>query len=220
MSSVRSVFGMLTGVPALPVVAFNTVEDALPLSKSLLNGGLRAIEVTLRTPCAFEAIALLIRELPQAIVGVGTITSVEQLRRVKDLGAAFAISPGLTPALLREARDLELPYLAGVASASEIMSGLEFGYDEFKFFPASIAGGPEALKAFAGPFPDVSFCPTGGINPQNAGDYLACPNVRIVGSSWMLPAKLIADKRWSEVESRSRQFVDAIRQVRTGEVAV
>ena len=213
-------FDLLHGIPALPVVAFQKLEQAVPITRALNAGGLRAIEVTLRTECALDAIYLLSREVPEALIGAGTIADVGQLRAVKAAGAKFAISPGLTMDLLRSARDIDMPYLPGVATASEIMSGLSQGYTEFKFFPASAAGGPNMLKAWAAPFPDVVFCPTGGIDPGNLGAYLALPNVRMVGSSWMLPGAAIANGDWHEVETRARSFVTAIMAAKTGSTSV
>ncbi len=216
MPIVNPVFDLLRDAPALPVVAFQNLDQALPIARALVAGGLPAIEVTLRTDCALDAIGLLKMELPEALIGAGTVTEIAQLNAVKAAGASFAISPGLTPELLVAAREIGMPYLPGVASASEIMSGLSAGYREFKFFPASAAGGPRMLKAWVGPFPEVRFCPTGGIEPSNLKDYLGLPNVRLVGSSWMLPRAAIVSGDWSEIENRTRQFVAAVLTARSG----
>jgi 2-dehydro-3-deoxyphosphogluconate aldolase/(4S)-4-hydroxy-2-oxoglutarate aldolase len=201
---------MLDGIRALPVVAIESVEDAVPLADALAEGGLPAIEVTLRTPAAFDAIARLQKERPKLLIGAGTVVSGAQMKTCAALGVRFAISPGLTPALLEIAHELKMPYLPGTATASDVMVGLQHGWSEFKFFPAEAAGGPTMLKSWAGPFPDLRFCPTGGINAQNAGSYLALPNVLMVGSSSMMPATALKAKDWSEIARRSRAFTDAL----------
>lgn len=210
MSGPPSVFALLKGIRALPVVAIDALEDAVPLADALAEGGLPAIEVTLRTPVAFDAVARLQKERPRLLIGAGTVTSGAQMKTCAALGVRFAISPGLTPALLEIAHELRMPYLPGTATASDIMVGLQHGWSEFKFFPAEAAGGPSMLRSWAGPFPDLRFCPTGGINPQNAGSYLALPNVAMVGSSSMLPAAALKAKDWAEIARRSRAFTDAL----------
>jgi 2-dehydro-3-deoxyphosphogluconate aldolase/(4S)-4-hydroxy-2-oxoglutarate aldolase len=201
---------LLDGVRALPVVAIVSVEDAVPLADALVQGGLPAIEVTLRTPAAFDAIARLQKERPKLLIGAGTITTGAQMKTCAALGVKFAISPGLTPALLEIAHELRMPYLPGTATASDVMTGLQHGWSEFKFFPAEAAGGPAMLKSWAGPFPGVRFCPTGGITAQNADAYMALPNVVMVGSSSMLPAMALKAKDWVEIARRSRAFADAV----------
>ena len=213
MTGPSSVFGLLDGIRALPVVAIETVEDAVPLADALAEGGLPAIEVTLRTPAAFDAIAKLQKERPKLLIGAGTVTSGAQMKTCAALGVRFAISPGLTPALLEIAHELKMPYLPGTATASDVMTGLQHGWSEFKFFPAEAAGGPSMLKSWAGPFPDIRFCPTGGINAQNAGTYMALPNVVMVGSSSMLPAATLKAKDWVDIARRSRAFTDAINNI-------
>jgi len=215
----QGVFELLKGAPVLPVVAFQTLEQAVPIAKALMSGGLRSIEVTLRTDCALEAIGVLAREIPELTIGAGTVTESAQLAAVKAAGARFAISPGLTPDVLRAASEMEFPYLPGVATASEIMMGISHGYRQFKFFPASVAGGPELLKAWAGPFPDIRFCPTGGIDPTNLAAYLALGNVRAVGSSWMLPAASLASGDWREITNRSRKFVGTVLAAKAGSMS-
>ena len=210
MSGPASVFALLDGIRALPVVAIDSVEDAVPLADALVQGGLPAIEVTLRTPAAFDAIARLQKERPKLLIGAGTVTTGAQMKTCAALGVKFAISPGLTPALLEIAHELKMPYLPGTATASDVMTGLQHGWSEFKFFPAEAAGGPAMLKSWAGPFPDVRFCPTGGITAQNAGAYMALPNVVMVGSSSMLPAMALKAKDWAEIARRSRAFTDAV----------
>ncbi|HEX6118246.1 MAG TPA: bifunctional 4-hydroxy-2-oxoglutarate aldolase/2-dehydro-3-deoxy-phosphogluconate aldolase [Dongiaceae bacterium] len=210
MSGPSSVFALLDGIRALPVVAIDAVEDAVPLADALVQGGLPAIEVTLRTPAAFDAIAKLQKERPKLLIGAGTVVSGGQMKTCAALGVRFAISPGVTPALLEIAHEVKMPYLPGAATASEVMTGLQHGWSEFKFFPAEAAGGPAMLKSWAGPFPGVRFCPTGGITVQNAGAYMALPNVVMVGSSSMLPAVALKAKDWPEIARRSRAFTDAV----------
>ena len=215
MTGPASVFELLSGIRALPVVAIESVDDAVPLADALASGGLPAIEVTLRTPVAFDAIAKLQKERPKLLIGAGTITSGAQMKTCAALGVKFAISPGLTPALLEIAHELKMPYLPGTATASDVMTGMQHGWSEFKFFPAEAAGGPNMLKSWAGPFPDIRFCPTGGINAQNAESYMALPNVVMVGSSSMMPAVALKAKDWAEIARRSRAFTDALDNIAT-----
>jgi 2-dehydro-3-deoxyphosphogluconate aldolase / (4S)-4-hydroxy-2-oxoglutarate aldolase len=210
MSGPSSVFALLDGIRALPVVAIDNVEDAVPLADALAEGGLPAIEVTLRTAAAFDAIAKLQKERPNLLIGAGTVVTGAQMKTCAALGVRFAISPGLTPALLEVAHELKMPYLPGTATASEVMTGIQHGWSEFKFFPAEAAGGVAMLKSWAGPFPDLRFCPTGGINAQNAGAYLALPNVVMVGSSSMMLAAALKAKDWADIARRSRIFTDAL----------
>lgn len=190
--------------PVIPVLTIERLEDALPLCRSLVDNGLPVLEVTLRTVCALEAIALLARELPSACVGAGTVLSAADLARVTEAGAAFAISPGATDALYDAARDCGTPLIPGIATASELMRGLEHGWRRFKFFPAESSGGTAALKGFAGPFPQARFCPTGGIDAAKAPAYLALPNVACVGGSWMLPGDAIQTGDWDRIGRLAR----------------
>lgn len=210
MKNPVSAFDLLKGIRALPVIAIDALEDAVPLADALAEGGLIALEVTLRTPVALDAIARLQRERPRLLVGAGTVTSGAQMKQCAALGVRFAVSPGLTPALLEIAHELHMPYLPGTATASEVMLGLQYGWSEFKFFPAEAAGGIAMLKSWAGPFPEIRFCPTGGINPQNAGSYLSLANVAMVGSSSMLPAEALKRKDWAEIARRARAFTDSL----------
>jgi 2-dehydro-3-deoxyphosphogluconate aldolase/(4S)-4-hydroxy-2-oxoglutarate aldolase len=210
MSAPTSVFTLLDGIRALPVVAIDNVDDAVPLADALAEGGLPAIEVTLRTAAAFDAIAKLQKERPKLLIGAGTVVTAAQMKTCAALGVRFAISPGLTPALLEVAHELKMPYLPGTATASDVMLGIQHGWSEFKFFPAEAAGGVAMLKSWAGPFPKLHFCPTGGINAQNAGNYLALPNVVMVGSSSMMPAASLKAKDWADIARRSRAFTDAL----------
>ena len=171
--------------PVVPVVVIEDVEDAVPLAAALVRGGLPAIEVTLRTDAALAAIERIAAEVDGAVVGAGTVTSAQQVEDVLAAGARFLVSPGATPTLLDALQASGVPFLPGVATASEIVALLERGITHAKLFPAEVVGGIKALKAFAGPFPQLRFCPTGGINAANARDYLAQPNVVCVGGSWM-----------------------------------
>jgi 2-dehydro-3-deoxyphosphogluconate aldolase/(4S)-4-hydroxy-2-oxoglutarate aldolase len=185
--------------PVVPVIVINDLAYAVPMAKALVAGGLRVLEVTLRTPVAIDAIRLLSQEVPDAIVGAGTVTNAEQLQQCIEAGAQFAISPGMTRELLQAGKDSTIPLIPGIASISELMEGLALGYTHFKFFPAEAAGGVKTLKSIHGPFSEVRFCPTGGINETNFLEYLALPNVQCVGGSWVLPADAIAAGNWNEI---------------------
>ncbi len=210
MKNPLSAFDLLKGVRALPVIAIDDLDDAVPLADALAEGGLTALEVTLRTPVALEAIARLQHERPKLLIGAGTITTGAQMKQCAAIGVKFAISPGITAGLLEIAHELHMPYLPGTATASEVMLGIQYGWSEFKFFPAEAAGGPAMLKSWQGPFPEVRFCPTGGINAQNADGYLKLGNVVMVGSSSMLPADALKRKDWAEIARRTRAFTDAL----------
>ncbi|WP_432698128.1 bifunctional 4-hydroxy-2-oxoglutarate aldolase/2-dehydro-3-deoxy-phosphogluconate aldolase [Marinobacterium sp. YM272] len=201
---------VLNTSPIMPVLVIERVEDAVPLAKALKAGGLRVLEVTLRTPAALDAIRAIAAEVDDVIVGAGTVTRVEELALVQQAGGTFAISPGATAALLKAGMEWELPYLPAISTVSELMSGLEAGYSAFKFFPAEASGGTAALKSFAGPFPDVRFCPTGGIGPKNYLDYLKLPNVSCVGGSWVVPSDLIDAKDWEGITGLASEAVALI----------
>lgn len=196
---------LLSEYPIIPVVVIEQIEDAVPLAKSLVAGGLSVIEVTLRTPAAIAGIEDIIENVPGAVVGSGTVCSESQLQMSIELGCKFAVSPGATDSLLKKAWDSGFNYLPGVSSASEVMRGLEYGYDTFKFFPAEAVGGTTLLKSLHGPFGDVKFCATGGIGLDNVMSYLSLANVLSVGGSWITPSKLIKEKRWSEIERLASQ---------------
>ncbi|PWV64705.1 bifunctional 4-hydroxy-2-oxoglutarate aldolase/2-dehydro-3-deoxy-phosphogluconate aldolase [Plasticicumulans acidivorans] len=185
--------------PVIPVLVIDDAADAVALARALVDGGLPVLEVTLRTPAALAAIERIAAELPEAIVGVGTVRNAADLAASLRAGARFAVSPGLTPALAAAARDSELPLLPGVMTASEAMAAMEAGFDALKLFPAQQAGGIGMLKAIAGPFPELLFCPTGGISPENFRDFLAQPNVACVGGSWLAPRALVAAADWDAV---------------------
>ena len=196
---------LLSEYPIIPVVVIEQIEDAVPLAKSLVAGGLSVIEVTLRTPAAIAGIEDIIKNVPGAVVGSGTVCSESQLQMSIELGCKFAVSPGATDSLLKKARDSGFNYLPGVSSASEVMRGLEYGFDTFKFFPAEAEGGTTLLKSLHGPFAGVKFCATGGIGLDNVMSYLSLANVLSVGGSWITPSKLIKEKRWSEIERLASQ---------------
>ncbi|WP_166839687.1 bifunctional 4-hydroxy-2-oxoglutarate aldolase/2-dehydro-3-deoxy-phosphogluconate aldolase [Rheinheimera pleomorphica] len=185
--------------PVVPVIVIKDLADAVPMAKALLAGGIKVLEVTLRTPVALEAIRLLAQEVPDAIVGAGTVTTAAQLQQVVEAGAKFAISPGLTRELLQAGKDCSIPLIPGIASISELMEGTGLGYSHFKFFPAEAAGGVKTLKSIHGPFADIRFCPTGGINEKNFMEYLALPNVKCVGGSWIVPDDAVASKDWDRI---------------------
>ncbi|HET8904708.1 MAG TPA: bifunctional 4-hydroxy-2-oxoglutarate aldolase/2-dehydro-3-deoxy-phosphogluconate aldolase [Saccharospirillum sp.] len=190
--------------PVMPVLAVSRVEDAQPLARALKAGGLKVLEVTLRTSAAIDVIAEM-KKVDGIIVGAGTVTRVEQLKQLEAIGADFAISPGATPRLLEAGKQTSMPFLPAIASVSEMMQGLEMGYEHFKFFPAAASGGVSALKAFAGPFPDVKFCPTGGISVKDFTQYLALPNVVCVGGSWVVPADALNQGDWDRIEQLARE---------------
>lgn len=196
---------LLAQAPVLPVLAIEHVEDAVPLARALVDAGLPVLEVTLRTPAALDAMAAIVREVPGACVGAGTVLRPGDFRAVEATGAVFAIAPGTTPALYTAAEVTALAFLPAIATASELMTGLEHGYRRFKFFPAEAAGGVIALKAFAGPFADVRFCPTGGIDAARAPAYFALRNVMTVGGSWMVPADALAARDWSRIGALARE---------------
>lgn len=191
--------------PVIPVIVIEDLESAVPLARALVSGGVRVLEVTLRTKVALEAIRAIASEVPDALVGAGTILNSQDMQQARDAGARFGVSPGTLPHLLAEARDAAWPYLPGVMTSSDIMSALEQGCRELKFFPAAQAGGIALLKAFSGPFPQITFCPTGGIQPGTAPDYLALPNVACVGGSWLTPAALLKERNWQEITQLARQ---------------
>lgn len=202
---------VLSASPLVPVIAINEPEDAIPLCRALVDGGIKVLEITLRTEHGVRAIEQVRKAIPEAWVGAGTVTSIAQYRQVEAAGAQFVITPGVTEAILEFALTSEAPLLPGVATVSELMLGYSLGYREFKFFPAEVSGGMPALKAFRGPFPDVTFCPTGGINQDTARDYLALPNVAAVGGSWLTPAEAIQRREWEVITEVARASLDLLR---------
>jgi 2-dehydro-3-deoxyphosphogluconate aldolase/(4S)-4-hydroxy-2-oxoglutarate aldolase len=200
--------------PVMPVAVITEAGLAAPLARALLSGGVRVLEITLRTPAALDAIRLAAREVPEVLVGAGTVTTGRQLDEVREAGGAFAISPGLTPALLESAGRGTIPLIPGIATVSELMTGLERGYDYFKFFPAEAAGGMAMLKSIAGPFPEVTFCPTGGIGLNNYLDYLALDNVACVGGSWLAPGGALERQDWDTISGLAAGAVAGAEKLR------
>jgi 2-dehydro-3-deoxyphosphogluconate aldolase / (4S)-4-hydroxy-2-oxoglutarate aldolase len=187
--------------PVMPVVIIEEAEVAADLARAFVRGGIRVVEVTLRTRAALAAIEAIARQVPEIAVGAGTVLSAQDLRAAAEAGATFAISPGATPALLAAAAAAPIPYLPAVATASELMQGLACGHHCFKFFPAGPAGGIAMLKAFAGPFPQARFCPTGGITQESVRSYLDLPNVLCAGGSWLSPGDALAARDWPRIEA-------------------
>lgn len=189
----------------IPVITIEHAGHAVPLARALVAGGIRLLEITLRTDAGLEGAAAIIAEVPEAVVGIGTVLTPADLARSVAIGARFALSPGATPELLDAAAQAGIPFLPGVATASELMRALARGFDMVKFFPAVPAGGIPALRALAGPFPAARFCPTGGIGEDNAAEWLAVPNVAAVGGSWLTPAAEVRAKRWDAISERARR---------------
>ncbi len=196
---------LLSQAPVLPVLSIENLDDAIPLARALVDAGLPVLEITLRSAVAIEAIRIIARDVPGAIVGAGTVLDATSLRAVTNAGALFAIALGSTEALYAAAADADIPFLPAIATASELMRGLEHGHRRFKFFPAESSGGINALKSFAGPFADVRFCPTGGIDAARAPGYLALPNVITVGGSWMVPKSALDRSDWDAIATLSRE---------------
>jgi len=191
--------------PVIPVIVIERAEHAVPMARALFEGGIRVLEVTLRTPAALAAIAAIARSIPDAIVGAGTVRSDADARAALAAGARFAVSPGFSPRVAAACRETGLALLPGVATASEVMLAADHGFRFLKFFPASAAGGTAMLKAWASVFADVSFCPTGGITAASAPDYLALANVKVVGGSWLTPPDALAAADWPRVERLARE---------------
>ena len=209
---------LLAGTRVVPVVTLVRVAQAVPLARALLAGGLPVVEVTLRSPAALDAIAEIAREVPEAVVGAGSLRAPDQIAQARAAGARFGVSPGHTAALLDAAETAGLPYLPGAATASEAMALFERGYDLVKLFPAGPLGGTATLRALAAPLPEIEFCPTGGIGPDTLAHYLACPNVACIGGSWLAPPALLAVEDWAEIEARARAAA-AVGAARAGQDA-
>ncbi|MEU9020899.1 bifunctional 4-hydroxy-2-oxoglutarate aldolase/2-dehydro-3-deoxy-phosphogluconate aldolase [Actinomadura sp. NPDC048394] len=201
----EELFGL---APVVPVVVLDDADHAVPLARALVDGGLPAIEVTLRTPAAVESIERIAAEVPDAVVGAGTVVTARDAERSLKAGARFLVSPGCTPRLRAAMADTGLPFLPGVSSASEAMALLEEGVTAMKFFPAEPAGGVPYLKALGGPLPQITFCPTGGIRPGNAADYLALPNVGCVGGTWLTPSDAVRAGDWDRVRALAAEAAE------------
>lgn len=198
---------VMQDAPVIPVIVLNDVAHAVPLARALVAGGIRMLEVTLRTPQALDCMAAIARAVPQAVVGAGTVRSAADALAAQKAGARFLVSPGYTPALGRAARAVGLPLLPGVATGSEIMAAMDDGYTELKFFPAVQAGGTAMLKAWSGPFGEARFCPTGGVSAANAHEFLALSNVACVGGSWLVPPEALARQDWDTITRLAAQAV-------------
>ena len=209
----RALEAILIPARIVPVLTIARAEDGVPLARALVAGGVNVLEVTFRTEAAVEAARAIITEVPEAVVGMGPVLNADDLRRARALGAQFAVSPGATPELLDAAASGDLPLLPGVATASEVMQAQARGFGLLKFFPAEQAGGMAMLRALAGPFPQVRFCPTGGIGAANAAAWLAEPNVVAVGGSWLCPAADVRAGNWEVITGRCR---DAMKSLRRG----
>lgn len=193
--------------PIVPVLVIHDLAHAVPLAKALIAGGISVLEVTLRTPVALDVIKLIATELPEAMIGAGTVTNAEQLQAVTDAGAKFAISPGMTAELLKAGQAGSIPLIPGISSTSDLMKGKDAGYTHLKFFPAEAVGGVKAIKSISGPFPDMVFCPTGGISPSNYLTYLALPNIPCVGGSWVAPDDMVQNGDWAGITRLAREAV-------------
>jgi 2-dehydro-3-deoxyphosphogluconate aldolase/(4S)-4-hydroxy-2-oxoglutarate aldolase len=191
--------------PVIPVIVIHRLEDAVPIARALVEGGVRVLEVTLRTPVALRGMEAIASQVREAIVGAGTVRSVADAQAAKDAGCRFAVSPGYLSAIGAACRAIGLPLLPGVATSSEVMQANEDGLRFLKFFPAAAAGGIAMLKALAGPFPDLKFCPTGGLTVDNAADYLALPNVAVCGGSWLTPQEAVDAKNWTRITALARE---------------
>ena len=191
--------------PVIPVIVINRLEDAVPMAQALVDGGVKVLEVTLRTSIALQCMEAIARHVPEAIVGAGTVRSVADARAAMDAGCTFAVSPGYTSQIGLACREMGLPLLPGTATGSEVMQANADGYFFLKFFPAMQAGGIAMLKALAGPFTDVVFCPTGGITLETAPQFLALPNVKVCGGSWLTPADAVAARDWARITRLARE---------------
>ena len=193
---------IMARAPVIPVLIIDDVAHAVPLGRALVAGGLSVLEVTLRTPVAFQCIERMAGEIEGAVVGAGTVIDGATRKAVAGVGGQFCVSPGLIPGQLAEG---EIPLLPGIATASELIAGLTAGFTRFKLFPANVVGGPGALKAFASPFQQAKFCPTGGVSAANAAEYLALPNVACVGGSWVAPSDAVAAGDWGRITALARE---------------
>ena len=214
MAAQMTALSIMQDAPVIPVIVLHNAEHAVPMAKALLAGGIRVLEVTLRTPQGLACIEAIAKQLPEAIVGAGTVRNAVDAAAAARAGARFAVSPGYTSKLGQACRDLNLPLLPGVATSSEIMMAQEDGFTELKFFPAVQSGGIQMLKAWQGPFGELRFCPTGGISPGNAAEFLALSNVVCVGGSWLLPASAVESGNWSLITELA-QATQALRSSRT-----
>lgn len=204
---------ILNQASVIPVIVIDDLDDAVPLAQALVDGGLVVLEITLRSLVAMQAIAEVAKSVSGAIVGVGTVTHVDQFEAARQAGASFAVSPGLTRELAAASKSAEMPFLPGVFTPGEVLNALDMGYNRLKLFPAKQAGGMGMLKAMAGPIPEARFCPTGGVGPRDYLEYLALENVACVGGSWVCPADAIQKQDWKRITRLARDVTDSIKQV-------
>ncbi|MEH6579752.1 MAG: bifunctional 4-hydroxy-2-oxoglutarate aldolase/2-dehydro-3-deoxy-phosphogluconate aldolase [Amphritea sp.] len=197
--------------PVIPVLTIENIDDAVPMAQALVDGGLPVLEVTLRTAAGLRAIEAIARHVPEAKVGAGTVITPDDYKRATDSGSTFIVSPGTTTELLDYGISSNIPLLPGIQTVSEMLEGIQRGYKRFKFFPAEISGGTNTLKAFQGPFADIRFCPTGGIRPNTAANYLALSNVMCVGGTWLTPSELVAARDWSAIAKLAQQTLHSTR---------
>jgi 2-dehydro-3-deoxyphosphogluconate aldolase/(4S)-4-hydroxy-2-oxoglutarate aldolase len=208
--TIQKFLSTIAAAPIVPVVVINRAEDAVPLAEALLAGGIRSIEITLRTEAGLPAIKAVAKAKLDIEVGAGTITSVDEMKRCRDAGASFFVSPGATHELLFFAQEQKLTYLPGIVTPSEIIHALQYDQTFLKFFPAGSFGGAAMLKQYAGVFPNVQFCPTGGVSQANVKEYLGLPNVRCVGGSWLAPADAIQNKDWAAITKIAKESIAAL----------
>jgi 2-dehydro-3-deoxyphosphogluconate aldolase/(4S)-4-hydroxy-2-oxoglutarate aldolase len=201
---IKNTLDLVAFGPVIPVIVLDRVEQAVPLARALAMGGVRVLEVTLRTPAALACIEAIARDVPEAVLGAGTLRSADDVRAAKNAGCVFGVSPGYTRAIGVACQEAQLPLLPGVATPAEVMAANDDGLNFLKFFPATAAGGIPMLKALAGPFPDVVFCPTGGITAETAPQFLALPNVKVVGGSWLTPADAVAAGDWAHITALAK----------------
>jgi len=202
--TIKNTLDLVAFGPVIPVIVLDRVEQAVPLARALVDGGVCVLEVTLRTPAALACIEAIAREVPEAVLGAGTLRSADDVRAAKNAGCVFGVSPGYTRAIGVACQEARLPLLPGVATPAEVMAANDDGLSFLKFFPATAAGGLPMLKALAGPFPDVVFCPTGGITAETAPQFLALPNVKVVGGSWLTPADAVQAGDWARITALAK----------------
>jgi 2-dehydro-3-deoxyphosphogluconate aldolase / (4S)-4-hydroxy-2-oxoglutarate aldolase len=202
--NIQNTFELVSFGPVIPVIVLERVEHAVPLARALVAGGVRVLEVTLRTKAALACIEAIAKQVPEAIVGAGTLRTADDVHAAKKAGCQFGVSPGYTSEIAQTCRAVGLPLLPGVATASEVMQANAEGFSFLKFFPATAAGGIPMLKALAGPFPDVAFCPTGGITPETAPQFLALPNVKVCGGSWLTPSDAVNAGDWARITALAK----------------
>lgn len=202
--TIKNTLDLVAFGPVIPVIVLDRVEQAVPLARALVDGGVRVLEVTLRTPAALACIEAIARDVPEAVLGAGTLRSADDVRAAKNAGCVFGVSPGYTRAIGVACQEARLPLLPGVATPIEVMAANDDGLTFLKFFPATAAGGLPMLKALAGPFPDVVFCPTGGITAETAPQFLALPNVKVVGGSWLTPGDAVKAGDWARITALAK----------------